>query len=331
MQSDLIKNIILLSRLKKYRNKKKLNELIHWPLHYFNDLDEFFKPELDLISESDNYKLNNEVFKTLEILEKKDIKIVTFFDDKYPILLRKIDDPPLLLTYKGDLDILNKNVSASVIGTRKPSPYGLNSSIKISRFFASLGINIVSGLAEGCDAGAHLGALDVLGKTTAVLGTPLNKIYPAVNKELANNIEKTGLLISEYLPYDYVFPTNFIYRDRLQAGLSMITILIESGIKGGSMHTINYAMEYNRLISALEHPKQLRSDKSDGNISLIEDEIALPFSNLKDIIILLRKLVGDFSNNVYYSDVSKNYIESLDSIIKNFVSFFEKNLNDSNI
>ena len=233
--------------------------------------------------------------KAEEILVKSkrnDVKILSYYDEEYPELLKKTTDPPILLNYKGNLDSILTKPSVAIIGTRNASPYGQKYGRSLSRECSQYGFNIVSGLALGCDTAGHLGAIDVNGTTTAVLAHGLDRIYPKENKYLADRIlEKSGLLISEYFIYQKPLPDFFVERDRIQAGLSLGTIVIETDIKDRSMHTINFTQEYGRMLGCVNFPAEKRSEVTDdGNRMLISQRNSYSIYEKNELIEFLNLL-----------------------------------------
>lgn len=206
--------------------------------------------------------------------EEKGIKAVSRFEDTFPKMLHGTvsedgkPSVPTLLYYMGDLSITQKPALA-VIGTREPTPEGERAGHYYGDAFASIGINIVSGLAMGCDTAAHRGALDAGGATTAFLANGLDSIYPSENASLAREIiEKGGLLLSEYPIGTVANRYNLVARDRLQAGLSNSTLVIQSGVKGGTMHAVASTQAAGKNVFAVEYGSNL-GDKTEGNAYLI--------------------------------------------------------------
>jgi len=204
--------------------------------------------------------------KELDLILNKNIKIVTLTDSSYPALLKQIHDPPLFLTYLGELD--NSSPCISVVGSRTATAYGLSTSENLSYHLAKKGFQIVSGLARGIDTRAHQGALRAQGKTIAVLGSGLNKIYPRENKYLFNAIADKGIIFSEFKADTEPFPSNFPIRNRIIAGLSCGTIIVEAAKRSGSLITARLAGEYNREVFAV--PGNIQSKKSQGTHSLLK-------------------------------------------------------------
>ncbi|MCK5837599.1 MAG: DNA-processing protein DprA [Desulfobacula sp.] len=204
--------------------------------------------------------------KELNLILKKNIHIVTLTDAAYPALLKQIPDPPPFLTYLGTLD--NTAPCISVIGSRTATSYGLSTSENLSCKLALKGFQIVSGLARGIDTMAHKGALKANGKTIAVMGSGLNNIYPRENKGLFQAIVKTGTVFSEFKINTHPFPSNFPIRNRIIAGLSCGSIVVEAAKRSGSLITARLAGEYNREVFAV--PGSITSKKSEGTHSLLK-------------------------------------------------------------
>jgi len=176
------------------------------------------------------------------------ISVITLWDSAYPASFGVLPDPPCFMYCKGNLSLLNKKESVAVIGTRESSELGESVASKTAAFFAEKGFNIVSGLAKGIDTAAHLGALRANGETTAVL-VDVGKIYPPENSHLADDIlTKSGLLIAENPPNSITYKGAFVQRDRLQSALSVAIFPIETEVQGGTMHTVRFAHEQDRLI-----------------------------------------------------------------------------------
>ena len=213
-------------------------------------------------------------------MKRYNYRLIDFEDLEYPKSLRVIDNPPKELYCAGDISLL-KSKNAAVVGSRKFTSYGREVSGLVSRELAKVGITVVSGMAYGIDTFAHEGALKVSGKTAAVLGTGLNKAYPAVNRGLMDRIYEEGLLISEFEPdfpgKKYAFPL----RNRIISGLSSHVIIVEAGLKSGALITASYALEQGKEIYSV--PGNIMNYSSAGTNKLISDG-AIPLINIKDLI-----------------------------------------------
>ncbi len=185
----------------------------------------------------------------------------------YPPLLEEIYNPPVLLYARGCLDTL-ESPCVSIVGTRKPTLYGLQMAQGLAGDLGSRGIAIVSGLARGIDAAAHRGCLDASGKTVAVLGCGIDIVYPREHRRMTEKIAEKGLLLSEFVPGTSPSPQNFPVRNRVISGLSLGTIIVEASEYSGSLITARLAMEQNREIFAL--PGNLTVPQSFGPNFLIK-------------------------------------------------------------
>ncbi|MEQ8906023.1 MAG: DNA-processing protein DprA [Ekhidna sp.] len=240
-----------------------------------------------------------------QILEQSDdhgIRWTTIIDDDYPSSLKQTTDPPLVLYYKGNIDLLNEKRGVAIIGTRKPTPHGLEIGKRLGTRFAEEDFNVVSGLAIGCDTAGHEGALAGSGYTTAVLAQPLDKIYPKDNRPLAERIlSHNGVLVSEYAFGSRTGRSAFVERDRIQAGLSMATVVVETDVKGGTMHTVGFTLDYNRLLFAYYNSqKQGYHDNTQtkGNQLLISEEKAIRLSSEEDILNAARMIRNRMAHQV---------------------------------
>ncbi len=239
----------------------------------------------------------------LEQSKQRNIQIISKESAYYPKALLQISDPPALLHILGNIEALNKNCIA-IVGTRHPTEYGIGMARKISEIFAKKDYVIASGLAEGIDTAAHQGALDVGGLTIAVVGHGLDKIYPAKNKELAEAIIKNkGALVSEYPYGTKISREHLIMRDRIQSGLSQGVFVIETGIKGGTMHTVNFCKKQKRALIFLQHP--VKNENTAGNAHLIlKKQADIVFKTDEDIEIINTEL-NRVRNRILHSQDKK--------------------------
>lgn len=203
----------------------------------------------------------------LELAEKLGVWLVTLADERYPSLLTRTYDPPPVLYIKGTLGT-SDNLAISIVGSRRCSLYGQEQASQFAHFLASAGFTICSGMARGIDTAAHTGALSVGGRTIAVQGCGLANIFPPENKKLFELISNSGACISE-LPLQYEpLAENFPPRNRIIAGLSLGTIVVEAAPRSGALITATAALENNREVMAV--PGKIDSPLSKGAHQLIK-------------------------------------------------------------
>ncbi len=208
------------------------------------------------------------------------IKSVEITDKGYPSLLREIQGPPKILYYIGDLALTEKPC-VSVVGTRKPTAYGRSIGEKLGERLGESGVCVVSGMARGIDSYAHRGALSCGGQTIAVLGCGPDFCYPRGSEALMKNIGEQGLILSEYPPGTR--PTGFTFpaRNRIISGLSLATVIVEAGLKSGSLITAERAAEQGRLVYSV--PGNINNVNNIGSNKLIRDG-AIPLVLIDDIL-----------------------------------------------
>ena len=187
--------------------------------------------------------------KSREILKqcaKLNISVISYLDDGYPCLLRNIRDAPPIIYVQGDLSTL-RTTCVAVVGTRKASKLGMNWSKQVGRMLAERDITTVSGLALGIDAAAHLGALEGGGRTVAILAHGLHTVSPATNKKIATDLlDNRGALVSEHPPGTPARGPEFVRRNRIQSGMSMASIVVETNEKGGAMHQAKFTKDQGK-------------------------------------------------------------------------------------
>ena len=186
---------------------------------------------------------------------------------EYPPLLEEIFDPPLVLYARGNLETLRQPCLA-IVGTRKPTIYGLQMAQGIASDVGSRGICVISGLARGIDGAAHRGCIEGKGNTIAVLGCGIDVVYPREHRHLTQKILERGLLLSEFPPGTSPSPQNFPVRNRIISGLALGTLIVEASEYSGSLITARLAMEQNREIFAV--PGNLTTPQSFGPNFLIK-------------------------------------------------------------
>lgn len=206
--------------------------------------------------------------------------ILTCDDAAYPSLLKEIFDPPFILYAEGDLSCL-KQPTLGIVGTRAPSPLGVEIAKQFAMELPCHGVTIVSGLARGIDAAAHEGCLAGHGKTVAVLGTGIDCIYPKQHRALSQRIRCSGLILSEFPLGSPPIAGHFPRRNRIISGVSSAVLVVESAILSGSLITARFALEQNREVMAV--PGSIRNPKTAGCHYLLQQGAKL-VTRLQDIL-----------------------------------------------
>lgn len=230
-----------------------------------------------MIRKKDRQKIEN----IIDCLVKQKIQVIPYTSVDYPVQLKQIYDPPVVLYSKGNTSIL-QNFSIAIVGARQATLYGKQVAFGLAKNLACSGVIVISGLAKGIDTYAHLGTLKVEAKTIAVLGNGIDSIYPKENKELAEQIlQKGGAIISEYTvgqkPEKYHFPA----RNRIISGLSQGVVVVEAKKKSGSMITVDYALEEGKMVFAV--PGRITDVTSEGTNELLMQG-AKPITKIQDIL-----------------------------------------------
>ncbi len=228
-----------------------------------------------------NISLEDEIAK----LSHWNINLLVIHDDNYPILLREIPNPPFILYCRGGNDWIEKPI-ITIVGTRKPTRYGIDIAREFGKRLAEAGIVVASGMALGIDKEAHRGALEGRGDTIAVLGNGLDdpSIAPRSHLDLAHTISMHGALLSDYPPGTPASPATFPARNRIMAGISLGTLVIEAAEKSGTLITARLALDYNRDVFAV--PGSIYSEYSRGPHALIRDGATL-VGSIDDILSTL--------------------------------------------
>ena len=204
---------------------------------------------------------------TLAWLEDGNNHIVTLADGDYPQALLNISDPPLLLYVKGRLDLLNRPALA-IVGSRSATPQGIKNAEAFAKSLSDRGLCIISGMAHGIDSAAHGGALRGQGASIAVVGTGLDKVYPAANRDLAHALALQGALISEFPLGTPPLAANFPRRNRLISGMSIGCLVVEASLQSGSLITARLALEQGRDVFAI--PGSIHAPQSKGCHALLK-------------------------------------------------------------
>jgi DNA processing protein len=208
---------------------------------------------------------------------------VTLGDPRYPPLLREIFDPPPVLFARGRVELL-QSIMFGVVGTRRPTPYGMAVAERLGGDLARAGLTIVSGMARGVDTAGHKGALAASGNTVAVLGCGADVVYPAENRRLATEMAARGLLLSEFPMGSTAFPQNFPIRNRVISGMSTGVLVVEGGQYSGSSITAKLALDQGREVFAV--PGNITSKASWGPNLLIKQGAKL-VQDWNDVIVEL--------------------------------------------
>jgi len=245
--------------------------------------------------------------------QKEGINIVTLADKSYPKLLKEIYGPPAILYYKGELFGEGDEFAVAMVGTRKYSSYGKLVAMNIASELSNQGITTVSGLAIGIDGLVHEATVNQKARTIAVLGSGIDEtsIYPSANRYLAKKIiENNGLLLAEYPPGTIPNKQNFPQRNRIIAGLSVATVVIEAPETSGALLTAKHALEQNRDVMAV--PGNIYSQNAAGPNNLIKMGAKLVTSASDVLEALNMKQVKDFIDNRKISPDTKEEAIILD-------------------
>lgn len=230
-----------------------------------------------------------------EEMIKEEMKIVFYYDKDYPKILKNYDDMPFGLFYKGNIKKLNSiSTNVGIVGSRNCTHYGFEVTKILLKDLVKQGIGIISGMARGIDTYAHTQCLENNGYTCAVLGCGANVIYPRENKQLYCKIIDKGCIISQYEPNTKPMPYNFPIRNRIISGLSNLVVVIEAGLKSGSLITATAALDQGKEVAAV--PGSVFSKMSLGTNMLIQ-EGAHPVTKSSDIFDILGLQI---INNDYY-------------------------------
>jgi DNA processing protein len=214
-----------------------------------------------------HWEQNTNLGAELKRITEYGCRVVTQADPEYPPLLREIYDPPIVLYVKGDLSTKDKN-SVALVGSRMTTYYGIEVARKLAYQLAYLGVTVVSGGARGIDTAAHQGALSGKGRTVAVLGTGINLVTPPENAKLFEQITAAGALITQFPFNRSADKQSFPIRNRIVAGMTLGTVVVEANLTSGALITANFANEYGRQVFAV--PGRIDSPRSKGCHDLIK-------------------------------------------------------------
>ena len=239
-----------------------------------------------------SWEKNIDLAAELKRIEEFGAHVVAQSDPAYPPLLKEIHNPPIVLYVWGELTERDRH-SISIVGSRKTTHYGLESAKKLAYQLAYAGLTVVSGLARGIDTAAHQGALAAKGRTVAVIGSGLMRLYPAENQQLAEKIVESGAVVTEFPMTVSPDPQNFPQRNRIVSGWSDGLLVIEAGLNSGALITANQAAEQGRTVYAL--PGQIDKPSSAGSNRLIQQGAKLVMS-ASDVLDELELLLPEKPN-----------------------------------
>ncbi len=245
-------------------------------LDYFGSIEKIFSApaaeyeSMGIKSPALEYLLNpslSEIEQDLEWLARKDHYLIPITDSRYPALLREINDPPLVLFVHGDPGVLTE-MQIGIVGSRNPTAGGRKTAQKLASELSAAGLVITSGLALGIDYCGHWGALEARGRTVAVMGNGLDRIYPARHGSIGERIAGNGALVSEFPPATPPLPDHFPRRNRIISGMSLGVVVIEAAERSGSLITARLAAEQGREVFAV--PGSIYNPLSRGCHQLIK-------------------------------------------------------------
>jgi DNA processing protein len=221
----------------------------------------------DVATEISNGIADELLAPTFTWLQDSNNHIIMLADSDYPQALLNITDPPLLLYVKGRLDLLNHSALA-IVGSRNATPQGNSNAEAFAKSLSDAGLCIISGMAHGIDAAAHRGALKGQGSSIAIVGTGLDKVYPAANRDLAHALAEHGAIISEFPLGTPPLASNFPRRNRIISGMSIGCLVVEASLQSGSLITARLALEQGRDVFAI--PGSIHAPQSKGCHALIK-------------------------------------------------------------
>lgn len=263
---------------------------------------------LNILKEKHNFNdIASSAEKDYHQVSKLGGRVLCYGDENYPLLLKNIYSPPLILYTFGEITDLTEHKIA-IVGTRLPTNYGKSETENLTKQLVEQNVTIVSGMARGIDTIAHKTSLKYSGKTVAVVGSGLDVIYPPENKKLFEQIKGEGLIVSEFELGTKPDAQNFPQRNRIISGLSLGTVIIETKLNGGAMQTAAYALDQNREVFAL--PGNINSLQSEGTNALIQKGEAKLITNAEDVLVELNlKIKPSIGENIPPPKVDLNFFE----------------------
>jgi DNA processing protein len=215
-----------------------------------------------------------------EKIQERGIQTITLEDPEYPRRLKEIDQPPPVIYMKGALSSQDE-WTVAIVGTRNVTNYGRQVTEELAGSLASNGVTVVSGMARGIDAVAHQAALNAGGRTIAILGSGVDRIYPPEHRRLAERIQEHGALLSDYAPGTPPEASNFPPRNRIISGLSMAVVVVEAGVTSGALITASFAVDQGREVFAV--PGSIKAPQSQGTNRLIQQG-ARPMLDVQEVL-----------------------------------------------
>lgn len=284
--------------------REELSEVKGWT---YEKLDRFFKESVAV-----------KPVCSPKLLDKHEIRLVTYNDSDYPQLLREIPDSPVILFAKGRLEV-SSSPHIAIVGARNGTQLGFDITREFARELAGAGFVVVSGMALGIDTFAHQGAMEGGGKTIAVLGCGPDITYPASNRRVRQKIlESGGAILSEYPPGTIPRPWHFPVRNRVISGMCLGTLVVEASARSGSLITARLAAEQNRDVFAV--PGNIRSESSEGTLALIKDGAYLVTSPA-EIITHYSHMIPKLERNEENSDdLTESEIKLLNTLANQPIS-----------
>jgi DNA processing protein len=315
MNSEELYDLLLFNRITNYSTKQKLDLYER----YGSASDIFLSGAQAESIYSKPFKINGKPVQREEEQEKcrreldyytsKDVHIIDIHSRFYPVRLKYIYDPPLVIFAQGNVELLNHQFAVGIVGARKASNHGITTAYATAWEIAKWNAMVVSGLAAGIDLYAHKGALEIEdgGGTIAVLGNGIDVVYPKDNRLMYDRIRKEGLLISEFSLGTSPFKRNFPQRNRIISGLSLAVVIVEAGKNSGALITAMYALDQGREVMAF--PGKAASESYEGNNRLIKEGAHL-VENALDILSVLGKEVENKSKRreVPYSPLERDIL-----------------------
>lgn len=292
--------------------------------NYFGDIEVAFNASLGNLSQIDGLNIKKaEAFITLRNkispdrvlneITSRNIKYLTFEDEKYPQMLKNIENPPMVLFYKGNIDDCNLNKTLAIVGSRRASYHAKEELNKIISQLNGTDICIVSGLASGIDTQAHISALENNIKTIGVIASGLDFYYPTSNKYLYEKIENgNGAVISEYFPTFEPLKFRFPQRNRIVSGLSYGTLVAEASLKSGALITANLTLEQGRELMCM--PGLISNPNTEGIYKLLKNGATL-VTSAEDILNALNwEIKTEKSSQLKLSDLSENETKIIEAL-----------------